>query len=79
VRPDGVLAFSGTLTARRTRDGVRETVTLVVSHPAGREPDTSALVPLVRELTDRGVLHVMEVRRRQGRLDLTRAPTGPVG
>lgn len=84
VRPDGVLAFSGTLTARRTRDGVRETVTLVVSHPAGREPDTSALVPLVRELTDRGVLHVMEVRRRQGRPDLTRAPyrTGgltPVG
>ncbi|GAA1440443.1 DUF6177 family protein [Nocardiopsis tropica] len=84
VRPDGVLAFSGTLTARRTRDGVRETVTLVVSHPAGQEPDTSALVPLVRELTDRGVLHVMEVRRRQGRSDLTRAPysTGgltPVG
>lgn len=84
VRPKGVRAFCGTVKARRTRDGVRETVTLAVSHPPGQEPDLSALVPIVRELTDRGVLHVMEVRRRQGRADLTRAPyrTGgptPVG
>jgi hypothetical protein len=84
VRPEGVRAFCGTLRVRRTREGVRETVTLTVSHPPEQEPDLSALVPLVRELTNRGVLHVMEVRRRRGRADLTRSPyrTGgpePVG
>jgi hypothetical protein len=84
VRPEGVHAFCGTLRVRRTREGLRETVTLTVSHPQEQEPDLSALVPLVRELTDRGVLHVMEVRRRRGRADLTRSPyrTGgpePVG
>lgn len=84
VRPQGVHAFCGTLRVRRTREGVRETVRLTVSHPPEQEPDLSALAPLVRELTDRGVLHVMEVRRRRGRADLTRSPyrTGapePVG
>nr|WP_268742663.1 DUF6177 family protein [Nocardiopsis dassonvillei] len=84
VRPEGVRAFCGTLRVRRTREGVRETVTLTVSHPPGDEPDLSSLVPIVRELTEWGVLHVMEVRRRRGRPDLTRSPyrTGgptPVG
>lgn len=51
--------------------------TIAVSHPRGEEPDPSALVSLVREPTDQGVLHVMEVRRRRGRADLTRAPTTP--
>lgn len=84
VRPEGVRAFCGTFKARRTREGVRETVTLTVSHPPEEEPDLAALVPLVRELTDQDVLHAMEVRRRRGRADLTREPhhTGglaPVG
>ncbi|WP_435108590.1 DUF6177 family protein [Nocardiopsis synnemataformans] len=84
VYPEGVRAFRGTLRVRRTRESVRETVTLTVSHPPGDEPDLSSLVPIVRELTGRGVLHVMEVRRRRGRADLTRSPyrTGgptPVG
>ena len=82
--PEAVRAFCGTVKARRTREGIRETVTLAVSYPSGVEPDLSVLVPIVRELTDLGVLNVLEVRRRQGRSDLTRVPyrTGrpmPVG
>ncbi|MCK9871336.1 DUF6177 family protein [Nocardiopsis dassonvillei] len=78
------LTFSGTLRVRRTTDGVRETVTVAINFPSAAEPDPSMLIPLMRELTDRGVLHVMEVRRRRGRADLTRSPyrTGgltPVG
>ncbi|MFV2196933.1 DUF6177 family protein [Nocardiopsis sp. LOL_012] len=83
VRPEGVPAFSGTLRVRRTRDGLRETVTLAVSHSPGSAPDPSALVPLVRELADRGVLHVMEVRLRRGRprqrLEGLRRAPGPPG
>ncbi|QUX31172.1 hypothetical protein KGD83_12155 [Nocardiopsis akebiae] len=74
VRPEGARAFCGTLRVRRTREGVRETVTLTVNHPPEQEPDLSALVPIVRELTEWGVLHVMEVRRRRGRADLARGP-----
>jgi hypothetical protein len=84
MRSEEVRAFYGTVKARRTGDGVRETVTLAVSYPSEQEADLSVLVAIVRELTDRGVLHVMEVRRREGRADLTRVPyrTGrpmPVG
>lgn len=72
--PEGTHAFCGTLRTRRTREGIRETTTLVVSCPQEEEPDPSTLVSLARELVDQGVLHTMEVRSRQGRADLTRDP-----
>ncbi|MCY9786885.1 DUF6177 family protein [Nocardiopsis sp. EMB25] len=74
VRDEGVRPFCGTQRVSRTAHGVRESVTFAVGHAPGEEPDLESLAPLVGELTSRGVLQTMVVRRLAGRADLTYAP-----
>lgn len=84
VRPHEARPFSGTFKVKRTEEGVQESVTLTIGFSPGEKPDLSLLLPLVRELCARNVLHSMAVRHRPGPMDLTRTPraTGaltPVG
>ncbi|GAA1467240.1 DUF6177 family protein [Nocardiopsis exhalans] len=74
VRPPGTRPFSGTFKVKRIEEGVQESVSLTIGFDPGEEPDLSVLLPLVRELCSRNVLHTMVVRHRSGFSDLSRAP-----
>ncbi|WP_242677195.1 DUF6177 family protein [Streptomonospora litoralis] len=78
--PGAARPLSGTLSVSRVEEGVKESVALAVAHPPGALPDLDAVTGLVEELAAGGALHSVEVNRRRGRADLTRAPhpTGPV-
>ncbi|MBV2362287.1 DUF6177 family protein [Streptomonospora nanhaiensis] len=69
----GARPFSGSLRVERVAEGVKESVTLAVAYPAGTEPGLSAVRGLVEELGTGGSLQSLNVHRRRGRADLTRA------
>ncbi|WP_238580681.1 DUF6177 family protein [Streptomonospora alba] len=72
--PGAARPFSGTLSVNRVEEGVAESVSLTVAHPMGTAPDLEGVTGLVEELAAGGNLQTVNVYRRRGSKDLTRAP-----